>query len=292
MRQGSARHERSPTARRRRLTTPSETVPKIYVGIGGWTFEPWRGAFYPEGLPHRRELEYASGKVTSIEVNGTYYGSQSPNSFAKWRAETPPGFVFSLKGPRFATNRRVLAEAGPSIERFVASGIGELQEKLGPINWQFMATKQYDADDFAKFLALLPKRVDGLDLRHVVEVRHESFRTRSFVELLRDHQTGIVVTDKEEFPNIHDVTASFVYARLQRASEKAAAGYTPKALGSWAERARHWAQGGQPPDLPLLAPAARKRPAARDVFVYLINGYKPKAPAAAMALLKRLAKAG
>lgn len=262
------------------------------MGIGGWTFEPWRGSFYPEGLAHKRELEYASRKLTSIEVNGTYYGAQSPASFAKWHAETPPGFVFSLKGPRFATNRRVLAGAGPAIERFVASGIGELKEKLGPINWQFMPTKRFVADDFAAFLRLLPKRVNGRDLRHVVEMRHESFRTPSLIELLRDHQIGIVVTDKEGFPGIHDVTAPFVYARLQAASDKAAAGYAPKALGTWAQRARHWAEGGQPADLPLLAPAERTPPPAREVFIYMINGFKPKAPAAAMALIKHVARAG
>ncbi|MCC7272990.1 MAG: DUF72 domain-containing protein [Alphaproteobacteria bacterium] len=263
--------------------------PRIRVGVGGWTFAPWRGAFYPDGLTHKRELEYASRKLTAIEINGTYYGSQKPESFARWRDETPDGFVFSLKGPRFTTNRRVLAEAGPSVDRFLASGVLELKEKLGPINWQFMATKRYDPEDFAAFLALLPRRVEGWGIRHVVEVRHASFRVPEFVATLRDHGVGIVLTDSDEYPNIHDVTAPFVYARLMRASADEAAGYPAKALDAWAKRARAWAAGGAPDDLPLLAPAARDAPKARDVFVYMINGFKPKAPAAAMALLDRLA---
>ncbi|HEY4253734.1 MAG TPA: DUF72 domain-containing protein [Roseomonas sp.] len=259
----------------------------IRVGIGGWTFEPWRGSFYPEGLAQKRELEYASGKLTSIEINGTYYGSQKPESFARWRAETPDGFVFSLKAPRFATNRKVLAEAGSSIERFFASGVTELKEKLGPINWQFPPTKQYDPEDFGAFLALLPKTVEGHAIRHVVEVRHDSFAVPGFITQARQHGVAIVMTDKDGFPHLHDVTADFVYARLQRSSEDVETGYTPKALGVWAERALEWAAGGAPRDLGTLADAAPKR--ARDVFIYMINGFKPKAPFAAMALIERLA---
>ncbi|MGE0716917.1 MAG: DUF72 domain-containing protein, partial [Alphaproteobacteria bacterium] len=189
---------------------------------------------------------------------------------------------------RYATSRRVLAEAGESVERFLGSGITELKEKLGPVNWQLPPTKRFEPDDFAAFLALLPKSVDGVAIRHVVEARHDSFRTPDAVALLREHGVGIVVADKDEFPAINDVTASFVYVRLQRASEKLAAGYAPRELDRWAGRAKAWAAGGVPDDLPLLAPAPKKS-AARDVFVYMINGFKPKAPAAAMALLKRLA---
>jgi uncharacterized protein YecE (DUF72 family) len=261
--------------------------PEFRVGIGGWTFEPWRGNFYPDKLPHARELEYASRQLSSIEVNGTYYGSQKPESFARWREETPDGFVFSLKGPRFATNRRKLAESAQSIERFLTSGITELKEKLGPINWQFLPTKQFDPDDFEAFLKLLPKRHDGHALRHVVEVRHDSFRVPEFVALLRKHDVAVVLTDKDEFPKIPDITASFVYARLQRCAEKVKNGYTPAALAEWAGRARKWAHGGQPDDLEPIGgkPHAAKH---RDVFIYMINGHKPKAPFAAMALLEEL----
>lgn len=260
----------------------------IRVGIGGWTFEPWRGTFYPKGLAQKRELEYASQQLTSIEINGTYYGSQKPESFARWRDETPEGFVFSVKGTRFSTNRRVLAEAGQSVERFLNSGITELKEKLGPINWQFLPTKQFDPKDFEAFLKLLPHEVDGHALRHVVEVRHDSFRTPDFIDLLRAHKVAVVLTDKDGFPEIPDVTAPFVYARLQAASEEIETGYAPKALDQWAKRAKAWAGGGTPDDLtPVGAPEA-KPPKSRDVFVYMINGFKPKAPAAAMALIKKL----
>jgi uncharacterized protein YecE (DUF72 family) len=260
----------------------------IRVGIGGWTFEPWRGEFYPKGLSQKRELEYASQHVTSIEINGTYYGSQKPESFARWRAETPEGFGFSVKGPRFATNRGVLADAGSSIERFLGSGVTELKEKLGPINWQFLPTKKFDPADFEAFLKLLPDKAGGLAIRHVVEVRHDSFRVPEFVALLRKYGIATVLTDKEEFPEIPDVTAPFVYLRLQRAAEKVATGYPPKDLDKWAERARAWAKGGAPADLKPIGGPEKKAPKSRDVFIYMINGFKPKAPAAAMALIQRL----
>jgi uncharacterized protein YecE (DUF72 family) len=263
-------------------------MPNIHVGIGGWSFGPWRGAFYPDGLAQKRELEYASRRLTSIEINATYYGRQSAESFARWREETPDGFVFSVKGPRFATNRRVLAQAGPSIERFLSSGVLELREKLGPINWQFLPTKQYDREDFAAFLRLLPTEIEGRAIRHVVEVRHESFRVPDFVGLLRAHQVGAVLADKPTYPHIHDVTAGFVYARLQRASEEEPSGYPPRALNEWAERARSWCQGGAAQHLELLEPVAPSPPTPRDVFIYMINGFKPRAPAAAMALIERL----
>jgi uncharacterized protein YecE (DUF72 family) len=269
-------------------TTRRTTAGQIRVGVGGWTFEPWRGTFYPDDLPQKRELEYASKHLTSIEINGTYYGSQKPESFRRWRDETPDGFVFTVKGPRFATNRGVLAEAGPSIERFFGSGVMELKDKLGPVNWQFLPTKRFQPDDFAAFLELLPATVEGRGVQHVVEVRHESFRDPAFVALLRARGIATVVTDKQGFPEIPDVTAPFVYLRLQRAQESHKTGYAPDALESWAKRAHAWAQGGAPADLPCIAAAEKKPPKARDVFVFMINGFKPKAPAAAMALIERL----
>ena len=260
---------------------------RIVVGIGGWTFEPWRQTFYPAGLPQKRELEYASRKLTSIEINGTYYGAQKRESFAKWRDETPDDFVFSLKGTRFATNRRALAESASSVERFFASGVAELKGKLGPVNWQFMATKKFDAKDFEDFLKLLPKTVEGQTIRHVVEVRHESFRHPDFIALLRAYGVGLVLADSAEFPEIADLTAPFVYARLMRSSEDEALGYSAPALDGWAKRARLWAQGGEPKGLKSAgAPPATPEP--REVFLYIISGFKPKAPTAAMALIERL----
>jgi uncharacterized protein YecE (DUF72 family) len=258
------------------------------VGVGGWTFEPWRETFYPAGLAQKRELEYASRKLTSIEINGTYYGSQKPESFARWREETPEGFVFSVKGTRFSTNRRVLAESGPSIERFLTSGVLELKEKLGPINWQFLPTKRYDPEDFEAFLKLLPASVEGHAIRHAVEVRHESFRVPGFVDLLRGYGVGVVLTDKASFPEIPDLTASFVYARLQRAVEAEKTGYPVAELDRWVERARAWSKGGAAEGLAAIGGAEKKPAKSRDVFIYMINGFKPKAPAAAMALIERL----
>ncbi|WP_276199826.1 DUF72 domain-containing protein [Chelatococcus sp. XZ-Ab1] len=266
---------------------PQDAAPGIRIGIGGWTYEPWRGTFYPEGLAQKRELEYASRKLTSIEINGTFYGSQKPESFAKWREETPEGFVFALKGPRFATNRRVLAEAGESIERFVTGGLIELREKLGPINWQFAPTKKFDPDDFAAFLALLPKSVDGRALRHGVEVRHDSFRSPDFIALLREHEVALVVAGDSKYPQIADVTAPFVYARIMGTSEGENLGYAPAALDAWAERARAWAAGGAPDDLETVTRHVAA-PQGRDVFLYVISGHKVANPAAAMALIERL----
>lgn len=259
---------------------------RIRVGVGGWVFEPWRGAFYPEGLAQKRELEYAAGKLTSIEINGTYYGSQKPESFAKWREETPDGFVFALKGSRYCTNRRVLAEAGPSVEKFIASGLTELKDKLGPINWQFMATKKFDPADFEAFLKLLPKSHDGISLRHAVEVRHDSFRVPEFVALTREYGVAVISAGDSEHPCIPDVTAPFVYARIMGTNEEEPTGYPDAALDLWAKRARIWAQGGTPEDLEPVAPPAEKRP--RDVFLYVISGGKIRNPAAAMALIERV----
>ena len=259
---------------------------RIFVGIGGWTYEPWRGSFYPEGLPLKRELDYASRQLTAIEVNGTYYRSQTPDTFRKWHDETPEGFVFALKAPRFATNRKVLAEAGESIDRFVSGGIALLGDKLGPINWQFMATKKFDPTDFEAFLTLLPKSVDGRELRHAVEVRHESFRTEAFLDLARAHGVAAVISAEGEFPQIADPTAPFVYARIMGTTETEKLGYSPAALDEWAGRARKWAEGGSPEGLDYVGTPQPGDP--RDVYLFVISGYKERNPLAAKALMERL----
>jgi uncharacterized protein YecE (DUF72 family) len=263
-------------------------VPKIRIGVGGWTYEPWRGSFYPKGLPQARELEYASGKLTSIEINGTYYGSQKPESFAKWHDETPDDFVFSVKGPRFATNRRILAEAGESVERFFKSGVTKLKGKLGAINWQFATTKRFDPEDFAAFLKLLPSSVDGLAIRHAVEVRNDSFKTPDFIALARAHEVAVVIAGDSEYTQIADVTAPFVYGRIMGASETEEAGYSAAALDQWAKRAKTWAAGDSPSDLATVAAAPKSNAAGREVFLYVISGAKERNPAAAMALIERL----
>ena len=257
----------------------------IRVGIGGWVFEPWRGCFYPDGLPQKRELEFAGGKLRSIEINGTYYGSQKPESFARWREEVPDGFVFSLKGSRYITNRRVLAEAGASIEKFMLGGVLELKEKLGPINWQFMPTKAFDPVDFEAFLKLLPRSLEGLEIRHAVEVRHASFRSPDFVALARAYGVAVITAADSSHVQIADVTAPFVYARIMGTSEAEPQGYSAAALDGWAERARAWAEGSVPADLETVAEPAERRP--RDVFLYVISGDKVRNPAAAMALTER-----
>lgn len=262
----------------------------IRVGIGGWTFEPWRGEFYPEGLPHAEELHYASRKLTAIEINGTFYRTQSPATFAKWRKETPDGFVFSVKGHRFVTNRKVLAEAGEGIEHFLKSGVLELGDRLGPLLWQFAPFKKFDEVDVAAFLALLPAKLEGQELRHVLEVRHDSFLVPEFVALARKHNAGIVYSEHETYPAIPDVTSDFVYARLQKGDDTLKLGYPPKALDAWAARAKVWAAGGAPEDLPLIDAGAKaaKTKKARDVFMFFIHEGKVRAPAAAMALIERL----
>ncbi|MDE1182608.1 DUF72 domain-containing protein [Paraburkholderia sp.] len=268
----------------------SRTKPRISVGIGGWTFEPWRGVFYPQDLVQKRELEYASSKLTSIEINGTFYGSQKPASFQKWFDETPDDFVFSLKAPRYATNRRVLAEAGETIERFYSSGVMLLKHKLGAVNWQFAGTKKFDAEDFEAFLALLPRSVEGQTLRHAVEVRHDSFRTPEFVKLARKYGVAIVLAADSDFPQIADLTAPFVYARVMGTTDKYAKGYSPKALNAWVERARALSEGTVPDDLEISdKPIATRK--SRDVYLYVISGFKERNPAAAMAIIDKL-KAG
>jgi uncharacterized protein YecE (DUF72 family) len=261
----------------------------IYVGIGGWTFEPWRGGvFYPKGLPHARELGYASERLTSIEVNGTFYRTQTPATFRKWASEVPEGFIFALKGPRFAVNRRVLKEAGDSIKRFLDSGIGELGGHLGPLLWQFAPTKKFDAADFGGFLELLPSALDGRRLRHVIEVRHDSFRTAEFIALMRSFALPIVFTDHARYPNIADLTGDFVYARLQRGKDSVPTAYPPKDIAAWAARLHMWARGEAPEDLPSVQAASAAAGPPRDVYAYVIHEGKIRAPAGAMALIEHL----
>ncbi|MBA3898034.1 MAG: DUF72 domain-containing protein [Sphingomonadaceae bacterium] len=246
------------------------TQGKIRVGIGGWTYEPWRGVFYPEGLAQKRELEYAAARLTAIEINGTYYGSQKPATFASWAKAAPPDFKFSVKASRFCTNRRVLAEGAESVERFLTQGITELGDTLGPILWQFMATKKFDAEDFAEFLKLLPEKQDGLPLQHALEVRDESFRDPAFYALAKKANAAIIFADSDTFPCIDEPTADFAYARLQRCREEIETGYGDTALDRWAETAQGWAKGGC------------------DTYVFMISGAKVRAPAAAQALIARL----
>ncbi len=242
---------------------------KIRVGIGGWTFEPWRGVFYPDKLSQKRELEYASRQLTSIEINGTYYSSFKPDSWRKWRDETPDGFVFSVKASRFCTNRKVLADGAGSIEIFLNQGITELGDKLGPINWQFMETKKFDPAEFEGFLKLLPPEKDGLKLRHVVEVRSPTFCTQAFYDLARQYGVAICCAKDEDFPEIDQSTADFTYARMMGTREELETGVTPAELTAIEAQCRSWAERG-------------------DVFAYFISGAKVRNPAAAVALIAKL----
>lgn len=245
---------------------------RIYTGIGGWTFEPWRGTFYPEKLSQKKELEFASRALTSIEINGTYYSTFKPDSWMKWRDETPDGFVFSVKASRFCTNRRVLAEGAESIERFLDQGLTALGDKLGPINWQFMATKKFDPTDFEAFLKLLPREKDGRRLRHALEVRSKTFETEQFYDLARKYGAAIVYGQDDEAPEwpcIDQDTADFRYARLMSSREDEPTGLTSAELDAIVKQTRDWARNG-------------------DVFAYFIAGAKVRNPAAAMALIDKL----
>ena len=247
-------------------------TPRIHVGVGGWTFEPWRDNFYPAGLPHSRELHYASRQLTAIEVNGTFYSTFKRDTFAKWRDETPEGFVFSLKAHRFTTHRKDLATAAEGVQRFVASGIAALGDKLGPILWQFMPTKKFAPEEVEAFLALLPKEVEGRPLRHVLDVRHDSFATEAYLELLAKHGCTTVYTDSPKFPAIPHARSELAYRRLMRSEADRPTGDAPDALEPWAQGAREWVEGG-----PL-----------REAYVFFINGAKERAPAAAMEFLRQL----
>lgn len=251
---------------------------KVRAGIGGWVFEPWRGLFYPRGLKRAGELAYASARLGALEINVTYQSAQTPAIFAAWAAQTPETFIFTVKASRTCTNRRVLADTGEAVERFLGQGLTALGARLGPILWQFMPTKRFDRDDFAAFLDLLPDRRDGLRLRHCVEARHESFIDDAFVDLCRARGVAICLTDSPKFPMIAADTADFAYARLMRGEDHIPTGYSPEALDAWAARLGALSRGG--------AGAA-----PREVFAFFISAGKMRAPAAAMALTERLAAA-
>lgn len=238
----------------------------VRVGIGGWTYEPWRGSFYPEGLPHKRELEFAAERLATIEINATFYSRQKPESWRKWRDAVPAGFQFSLKASRFSTARKVLADSAASLAVFLEQGFTELGDKLGPINWQFADTKAFERDDFARFLDLIPDAQDGVPLRHALEVRHPSFADPAFLALARARNMAVVFTDHEDFVRIEEQTADFSYARLQRSREAVETGYPVAELDGWAAQALAWAEGG------------------REVFIYVVSGAKMRNPAAAQAL--------
>lgn len=244
----------------------------IRVGIGGWTYEPWRGVFYPEKLTQKKELEYASSKLTSIEINGTYYSGFKIDTWMKWRDETPDDFVFAVKASRFCTNRKVLSEGNESLERFLDQGLTALGPKLGPINWQFMATKKFDPVDFEGFLKLLPSEKDGVRLRHALEVRSPTFNTEQFYDLARKYGAAIIYAVDDEsptWPRIDQHTADFTYARLMSSKEDEPTGMTSAELDAIARQTEGWAERG-------------------DVFAYFIAGAKVRNPAAAQALIEKL----
>ena len=243
----------------------------IRVGVGGWDYDPWRETFYPEGLSKAKQLAHAGSVLTAVEINGTYYGSQKPETFAKWAKAVPDGFKFAVKASRFCTNRRVLSEGAESIERFLNQGLTELGDRLGPILWQFMATKKFDADDFAAFLALLPAAQDGVRLQHAIEVRQESFLAPEFAAMVAKAGHAVVFAHSNAFPEITAPSSSLFYARLQESVDEVATGYDDAALDGWAKRAKGWAADG------------------RDAYVFFISGAKHRNPAAAMALIERLA---
>ncbi|KQM21349.1 DUF72 domain-containing protein [Novosphingobium sp. Leaf2] len=243
---------------------------RIHVGIGGWTYPDWRGTFYPEGLPHARELGYVGEHLTATEINATFYRRQSPASFAKWRDAVPDGFVFALKGSRYCTNRKNLAEAGESVGNFLAQGLVELGDKLGPINWQLAATKKFEADEIAAFLTLLPDSHEGIALRHAIEPRHASFDDPAFFAQCAKAGVALVVADSPKYPAFADTSAPFVYARLQNARSDLPQGYPADEITAFARRAKGWASEG------------------KDVLAFYINGAKERAPHAAMALIDAL----
>lgn len=242
----------------------------IRVGIGGWSFEPWRGVFYPDGLRQKDEQSYATSQMTGIEINSTYYSTQSPKSFANWAAAAPDGFQYAVKASRFCTNRKILADAGESVAKFMGQGLLELGDKLGPICWQFAATKKFNADDFGAFLDLLPGTLGDIKLRHALDVRNESFNDPAFIELARKKGMAIVHSDHPEYPLIEADTADFAYARVMKAEEELVEGYSKADLDKWTDKARDWAKDG------------------RDVYLFFISGAKIRNPAAARSVIERL----
>lgn len=284
-------HADVPSGNAKSKALPAAT--RVRVGVGGWNFAPWRNNFYPAGLTQQRELEFASRQLTAIEVNSTYYAAQKPATYANWCKQTPDGFRFSLKAPRYATAARQLANSGKSINAFVSGGLAELGDRLGPISWQFMPTRRFDADDLAAFLDLLPRELEGNPLQHVLEVRHDSFMCADYVALARKHRVATVFTDSTDYPSFADVTGDFIYARLMRSEASIAAGYANSALDAWTARAVTWASGGDPDDLPRVNTASKStRQTPRDVYIYFIGAAKERNPAAAMSLIKRLRAPG
>ena len=265
----------------------SSDGPRIRVGIGGWNYAPWRDNFYPAKLVQRRELEYASRQLRAIEINGTFYGAQKPATYAKWAAETPAGFVFSLKAPRYITEGKRLADTGKGISSFVHGGSAEMGDRLGPILWQLPPSRPFDADDLAAFLDALPRELDGQPLRHVLEVRHPSFLDARYVALARTQRVPTVFTDSPDYPSLADLTGDFSYARLMRSEGGNPAGYAPAELDRWAGHARAWAAGHDIAELPHAAAPQPQGP-PRDVFVFFISAAKHRNPAAAMALQSRV----
>ena len=244
--------------------------PNFRIGIGGWSFALWRGNFFPKGLAQSKELHFASRQLGAIEINGTFYSRQSRATWEKWGADVPDGFQFSVKASRFCVTRPRLADAGEGIGNFFAQGISALGDKLGPVLWMLAARRQFDREDIAAFLKLLPATCDGIRLRHVIEPRHDTFRDDAFFALCRDHNVAVVFGDDDEFPCIEADTADFAYARLQRMRSEIPTGYDDAALDGFAERARRWQADG------------------REAYIFMINGAKERAPAAALALQERL----
>lgn len=243
---------------------------QIRIGIGGWTYPPWRGVFYPDKLPQSKELDYASRQLTAIEINATFYGRQKPKSWETWEKTVPEDFQFAIKGSRFCVMRSKLCEGAEGIGNFFAQGFAALGPKLGPILWQFALRRKFDSEDIAGFIDLLPEKLDGIELRHAIEPRHESFRDEKFFELCRDRNIAVVFEDSDDYPLIEADTANFAYARLQRMNEEILTGYDDAALDGFADRARQWREKG------------------RDAYIFMINGAKVRAPAAALALQERL----
>ena len=243
---------------------------RLRIGIGGWTYPPWRGTFYPEGLPQSRELEYASRQFGAIEINATFYGRQSPKSWAAWAKAVPDGFQFAVKGSRYCVTRPRLADAEEGLGVYFAQGMAALGEKLGPILWMLAARRRFDREDIAAFVRLLPPKLDGIPLRHAIEPRHESFCDEKFFQLCREHDVAVVFGDDDEFPTIEANTASFAYARLQCMREEVPTGYDDQSLDAFARRARKWQND------------------SRNAYIFMINGAKVRAPAAALALQERL----
>jgi len=271
------------------LDLPGGGVPAvdgIRVGVGGWTYAPWRNNFYPNGLVQRRELEYASRQLSAIEINGTYYGAQKPATYAKWRDETPPGFVFTAKAPKRITQSRALDRTGAQVGDFVG-GIAELGDRLAALVWQFDAGTRIERAAFETFLELLPRQASGRPLRHVLDVRDHAFVDADYIALVRRHGMATVFTDSDEHPSFADTTADFIYARLMRSRSDIATGYPDAELQAWASRLRTWATGGTPDDLPMLTAPMAAAP-RRDVFVFFIAAAKERNPTAAMALLQTL----